>query len=72
MDRPPGRGLLGAFKRPILSYSFLVMVALAVVVSVILSTRLNRNVELLEDHGAAMMAGTMIKEQDSFSIPSLQ
>ncbi len=48
------------------------MVALAVVVSVILSTRLNRNVELLEDPGAAMMAGTMIKEEDSFSIPSLQ
>ena len=34
--------------------------------------RLNRNVELLTDHGAAMMAGTMIQEEDSFSIPSIQ
>jgi hypothetical protein len=48
------------------------MVALAVVVSVILSTGLSRNVELLADHGAAMMAGTMIKEEYAFSIPSLQ
>jgi len=52
--------------------SFLIMVTLALVISVILSTRLNRNVELLEDHGAAMMAGTMINEEDLFSITSLQ
>ena len=52
--------------------SFLIMVALAVVISVILSARLSRNVELLEDHGAAMMAGTMINDEDPFSIPSLQ
>ena len=52
--------------------SFLVMVAIAVVISVILSSQLNRNVDLLGDHGAAMMAGTMIREVDPFSIPSLQ
>ena len=52
--------------------SFLIIIALAVVVSAILSSRLNRNVELLKDHGAAMMAGTMIQEEDPFSIPSLQ
>ena len=52
--------------------SFLIIVAIAVVVSVILSTRLNRNVDLLMDHGSAMMAGQMIKEEFAFSIPSLQ
>ena len=52
--------------------SFLIMVVLAVVITVVLGIRLNRNVELLKDHGAAMMAGTMIKEEDPFSIPSLQ
>jgi len=52
--------------------SFLIMVAIAVVVSVILRAPLNRNVGLLEIHGAAMMAGTMIKEEDSFSITSIQ
>ena len=67
---------MGRFRSDLLfqfsATSFLIMVALAVVISVILSNRLNRNVDLLEDHGAAMMAGTMIKEEDSFSIPSLQ
>ena len=52
--------------------SFLIMVAIAVVVSVILSTGLNRNVDLLEDHGAAMMAGEMIREHFAFSITNLQ
>jgi len=52
--------------------SFVIMLALAVTISVILSTRLDRNVELLGDHGAAMMAGTPINVEDSISIPSLQ
>ena len=40
--------------------SFLITAALAVVVSVILSPRLHENIELIEDHEGAMMAGTMI------------
>ena len=40
--------------------SFLITAAIAVVVSVILSPRLHENIELIEDHVAAMMAGTMI------------
>jgi|GEM_PF-1162007 hypothetical protein len=40
--------------------SFLITAAIAVVVSVILSPRLHENIELIEDHEAAMMAGTMI------------
>ena len=52
--------------------SFLLMFALAAVLSIILSERLDRNVQLLEDHGAVMRAGGTINEEDSFSIPSLQ
>ena len=52
--------------------SFLIIVAIAVVVSLILSNRLERNIELLEGHGEAMMAGTTIKVEDSISIPSLR
>ena len=48
------------------------MFALAVAIAVILTSRLDRNVELLGDHGAAMMAGTNINEEDSFPIPSLR
>ena len=51
---------------------FLIVVALAVVISVILSSRLNRNVELLADHQAATLAGTNINAEDSISIPSLK
>ena len=40
--------------------SFFITAAIAVVVSVILSARLRENIELIEDHEAAMMAGTMI------------
>ena len=40
--------------------SFLITAAIAVVVSVILSPRLHENIELVEDHEGAMMAGTMI------------
>ncbi len=52
--------------------SFLIMVVLAVVISSILTTKLTRNIELLEKHGAAMMAGTMVHTTDGHSIPSLQ
>jgi len=40
--------------------SFFITASIAVVVSVILSARLRENIELIEDHEAAMMAGTMI------------
>ena len=40
--------------------SFFITASIAVVVSVILSARLRENIELIEDHVAAMMAGTMI------------
>lgn len=52
--------------------SLSIMAILAVVISVILSTRLDGAVELLEDHGAAMMAGQTIEDEDRFSIPSLR
>ena len=51
--------------------SFVIMVVLAVVISLVIHTRLDHSGELLRDHGAAMMAGTMIEESDPFSIPSL-
>ena len=40
--------------------SFLITASIAAVVSVILSARRRENIELIEDHEAAMMAGTMI------------
>ncbi len=40
--------------------SFLITASIAAVVSVILSPRLHENIELIEDHEGAMMAGTMI------------
>ena len=51
--------------------SFVIMAILAAVISIILTTRLGSDLELLKDHGAAMMAGEMIKATDPFSIPSL-
>ena len=51
--------------------SLFVVATLAVVISLMLTARLDRNVELLEQHGAAMMKGNMIKPGDPFSIPSL-
>lgn len=51
--------------------SFVTMAILAVAIGGILTTRLDRNVGLLKDHGAAMMSGQMIQPTDSFSIPSL-
>lgn len=51
--------------------SFVVMTVIAVVTATLLTTTLDRNIEYLQDHGAAMMAGNMIKSTDPFSIPSL-
>ena len=51
--------------------SFAIMAVLAVVISIILTIRLSGALELLKNHGAAMMAGEMITATDSFSIPNL-
>lgn len=51
--------------------SFVIMAILAAAIGTILTTRLDRNVELLKDHGTAMMSGKMIQPADPFSIPSL-
>ena len=51
--------------------SFVIMVSLAIGIGVLLHWRLDDNITLLREHGAAMMAGAMIKESDPFSIPSL-
>ena len=48
------------------------MATLAVTISMVLTNRIERNIDLLEVHGATVMAGGMIKEEDPFSIPSLQ
>ena len=49
--------------------SLVIMLALAVGISMMLTNRLNRDVDLLTDHGAAMMAGEMIEPAAPFSIP---
>ena len=51
--------------------SFVVMTTIALVTATLLTATLDRNIAYLEDHGAAMMSGTMIKPTDPFSIPSL-
>ena len=51
--------------------SFTIMAVLAVTISSLLTGGLDRGLDLLHDHGAAMMSGTMIKPTDPFSIPSL-
>ena len=51
--------------------SFVIVLILAVLLSLVLTVQLNRNIDLLKQHGAAMMSGTMIRDTDPFSIPSL-
>ena len=51
--------------------SFVIMVILAVTIAVLLRGRLDNDIQLLQQHGAAMMAGTTIEDTDPFSIPSL-
>ena len=51
--------------------SFVIIGALAIAISIILSARLNANIDLLRLHGNAMMSGVMIKPSDPFSILSL-
>ena len=52
--------------------SLVIMVILAVAISGINAAVLGHNMELLKDHGAAMMAGKEINPSDPFSIPSMQ
>jgi C4-dicarboxylate-specific signal transduction histidine kinase len=52
--------------------SLVIIVVLAAVSITTLNIRLNNDMELLRDHGNAMMSGTMIESEDPFSIPSLE
>ena len=51
--------------------SIVVMIAVAIFLSTMLSTRLSHNVELIEQHGQAMMSGAMIDPSEPFSISSI-
>ena len=51
--------------------SLFIIVVLAVVTGVILYTRIDQSIDLLNQHGAAIMAGIPINETDPFSIDSL-
>ena len=51
--------------------SFLIIGMLAITISAVITTQLDHNIEHLQDHSAAMMAGAMIKDTDHFSIPSI-
>ena len=51
--------------------SFVIMVALAVVISMMISSRLEHNLGHLGEHGVAMMSGGMIDPSDHISIPSI-
>lgn len=50
--------------------SFVLIVSIAVAISMILTSRINRDIDLLQDHQAALSAGTL-KPSDPFSIPNL-
>ena len=52
--------------------SLVIMMMLAISISNVLTSRLDRNVDLLKDHGAAMMSGVMIQPSDLYSIQSLR
>ena len=51
--------------------SFTVMVIITLVIRVILTSRRERNIDLLEKHSATMTAGGTVKPEDPFSTPSL-
>ena len=51
--------------------SFVIMIALAAIMSLILTRGPDNTIDFLREHGAAMMAGSMIKATDPYSIPSL-
>lgn len=51
--------------------SFVVLAAVAVSISTILVARLNRDVDLLKDHRAAVVSGRTVADTDPYSIPNL-
>ena len=51
--------------------TFVIMLILALVVALVLIEILDRNVELLKEHDAALRAGEPIRSSDRFSIPNL-
>ena len=51
--------------------SFAIIVVIALAISFALSTQLGWNIELLTEHGKAMMTGTMIEASAPYSISSL-
>ena len=50
--------------------SFVLIVSIAVAISMILTSRINHDIDLLQDHQAALNAGTL-EPTDPFSIPNL-
>ena len=51
--------------------TFVIMVIMALVISVVLIETLNRNVDLMKEHEAALVAGETIRPSDPISITSL-
>ena len=52
--------------------SFMVMVAMAIIISSFLTNRLNRDVGLLNAYSSAVEAGIAINDTDDFAIPNLR
>ena len=51
--------------------SFIIILAMAMVVSLMISGRLQHNIDHLSEHGVAMMTGAKIGQEDHISIPSI-
>ena len=51
--------------------SFVVMAAIGVLISTMLGNRLDHNVEHLQEHNVAMMAGVMVESSDHISMESI-
>ena len=70
----PGRRVF-KFKNNLLAQfsvvTFVIMVIMALVISVVLIETLNRNVDLMKEHEAALVAGETIRPSDPISITSL-
>ena len=51
--------------------SSVVIITLAMVLAYVFTVQLNNDIDLLKQHSAAMMSGTVINDAEPFSIPSL-
>ncbi len=51
--------------------TFVIMVILALIISIVMIEILNRNIELLGDYNDALIAGEPISEEDPFSVQNL-